>query len=331
MKLTFRHALACAAFLALGADPALAQAPKFSDNVIRIGVLSDLSGAYSAIGGMKAVDAVRMAADDFMKDNPGIKVEVLAGDHQNKADVAAAKARDWFDNQGVDMITDLVTTSVAFAVMEIAKQKNKIVIATGPASFDITGSKCTPVSVHYVYDTYALANGTGQAIVKQGGDSWFFVTVDYAFGHALEKDTSDAVKAAGGKVLGAVRAPLNTADFSSYLLQAQASGAKVIGLANAGNDFHNSIKTASDFGISAKGKQQMVGLLVFITDIHSMGLQAAQGLMFTTAWYWDLNEESRKFAKRVYDKTQRMPTQIEGGRHGRNERGHEENARAAHQ
>jgi branched-chain amino acid transport system substrate-binding protein len=313
MKLKTLAVLASSVLAPLVAQPAYADSPQLSDGVVKIGVLTDLSSVYSSVGGQSAVEAVKMAAEDFMKANPGIKVEVISADHQNKADIAATKAREWFDTQHVDMITDLASSGAAFAVIEVAKQKNKIVIATGPASSDITGAKCTPVTVHYVYDTYALGHATGDALVKQGADSWFFLAADYAFGQALVKDTSDAVKADGGNVVGTVRAPLNASDFSSFLLQAQSSGAKVIGLANAGGDFVNSVKSANEFGITKSGKQQLAGLLVFLSDIHALGLQTAQGLQFSTAFYWDLNDDTRKWSKRLFARTKKMPTQVEAG------------------
>jgi len=313
MKLKTLAVLASSVLATLVALPAYADAPRLSDGVVKIGVLTDLSSLYSSVGGQSAVEAVKMAAEDFMKANPGIKVEVISADHQNKADIAATKAREWFDTQHVDMITDLASSGAAFAIIEVAKQKNKIVIATGPASSEITGAKCSPVTVHYVYDTYALGHATGDALVKQGGDSWFFLAADYAFGQALVKDTSDAVKADGGNVVGTVRAPLNASDFSSFLLQAQSSGAKVIGLANAGGDFVNAVKSANEFGITKGGKQQLAGLLVFLSDIHALGLQTAQGLQFSTAFYWDLNDDTRQWSKRLFARTKKMPTQVEAG------------------
>ncbi|PQV49825.1 ABC transporter substrate-binding protein [Paraburkholderia sp. BL21I4N1] len=302
-----------AAAALLGPGHATAQPLRLSDGIVKIGVLTDLSGVYSAVGGQGAVEAVRMAADDFMKTNPGIKVDVIYADHQNKADIAASKAREWFDTQQVDMITDLASSGAGLAVVDVARQKNRIAIATGPSTSDLTGTKCTPVSVHYVYDTYALAHGAGDAMAKRGADSWYFIAADYAFGAALVKDTTEAIKADGGKVLGTVRAPLNTADFSSYMLQAQSSGAKVIGLANAGGDFVNAVKSANEFGIARSGKQQIAGLLVFLSDIHALGLQTAQGLQFATGFYWDRNDASRKWSKRFYDKMNVMPTQAQAG------------------
>lgn len=303
-------AVAAAIFSAsvLGAPPM-----SLSNGSVKIGVLTDMSGVYSAVGGKGAVDAVNMAAEDFMRVNPDIKVEVIYADHQNKPDIAAAKAREWIDTQGVDMIIDFASSGAGLAAIDVANQKNTIAIATGPSTSEITGARCTPVSVHYVYDTYALAHGAGDAMAKRGGDSWFFIAADYAFGEALVKDTSDAVRANGGSVVGTVRAPLNTADFSSYLLQAQASGAKVIGLANAGGDFVNAVKTANQFSITRSGKPRLAGLLVFLTDIHSLGLHTAQNLEFATAFYWDMNDETRKWSHRFYERNHTMPTQVQAG------------------
>src|SRR5690349_7099823 len=248
---------------------------------VKIGVLNDMSSLYADIGGKGSVAAAEMAAEDV---GPvlGQKVQVISADHQNKPDVGANIARQWYDQDGVDVITDVPTSSVALAVNEVSREKKKIALWSGPASSDLTGPKCNPYAASWVYDTYALAHVTGGAVVKQGGDSWYFITADYAFGHALERDTADVVKQAGGKVLGSVKAPLNTADFSSFLLQAQASKAKIIGLANAGGDTINSIKQAAEFGI-VQGGQKLAGLLIFITDINSLGLKTAQGLQLTTA------------------------------------------------
>ncbi len=287
--------LAVAAALASLAAPAHAQ---YSDNVVRIGVLNDMSSLYADIGGPGSVVAARMAVEDFQKQSKaGLKIEIVSADHQNKPDVGSTIARQWYDTQGVDAIADVPTSSVALAVSQITREKGKAFLATGPASSDLTGKACSPNTVHWLYDTWMLANGTGSAMVKTGGDTWFFLTADYAFGHALEKDTADVVKANGGKVLGAVRHPLNTQDFSSFLLQAQASKAKVIGLANAGGDTINSIKQAAEFGIT-RGGQNLAGLLVFVTDVHGLGLDKAQGLVLTETFYWDLNEQTRAWTKR---------------------------------
>ncbi|MDB5809933.1 MAG: transporter permease [Betaproteobacteria bacterium] len=287
---------------------------KLSDGVVKIGVLTDLSGLYSDLSGAGAVLAVKMAIEDFQAQEKGkaFPIELVSADHQNKGDVASNKAREWFERDQVDMITDLVTTSTALAVMPVAKEKNRITIVNGAASTPITSSKqCTDRNVHYTYDTYALANGTGKAVVKQGGDSWFFLTADYAFGQALEKDTTAVVQANGGKVLGSVRHPFPGTDFSSFLLKAQASGAKVIGLANAGTDTTNAIKQAAEFGITPK--QSLAGLLMFITDVHSLGLKATQGMYLTEGFYWDFNEETRAWSKRFFEKHKRMPTMAQAG------------------
>jgi len=286
--------MTAAVALALVAGGAQAQ---ISGNVIKIGVMNDMSGLYADIGGPGSVIAARMAVEDFGAAKKGMKVEVLAADHQNKPDVGSTLARQWYDVDGVDVIVDVPTSSVALAVSQVTRDKGKAMLNTGAASSDLTGKACSPNTIHWLYDTWMLANGTGNAVVKTGGDSWFFLTSDYAFGHALERDTAEVVKKAGGKVLGAVRHPLNTQDFSSFLLQAQASKAKVIGLANAGGDTINSIKQAAEFGI-VQGGQSLAGLLVFLTDVHGLGLKTAQGLVLTESWYWDLNDSSRAWAKR---------------------------------
>jgi branched-chain amino acid transport system substrate-binding protein len=264
---------------------------------VKVGVLTDMSSLYADATGPGSVAAARMAAADFMKDNPNVKVDVVSGDHQNKADVGSQIANQWYDVEKIDLIVDVPNSGVALAINEVTRQKNKVFIGSGPASSDLTGPKCSPNTVHWTYDTWMLANGTGKAIVKTGGDTWFFLTSDYAFGHALERDTAAVVEANGGKVLGKVRHPINTNDFSSFLLQAQASKAKVIGLANAGGDTINSIKQAAEFGI-VKGGQNLAGLLVFASDINALGLPTAQGLIFTETWYWDLNDANRAWTKR---------------------------------
>ncbi|HZP87292.1 MAG TPA: ABC transporter substrate-binding protein [Burkholderiales bacterium] len=306
MKKTY---LAAAALL-LASGAALAQS-KISGDVVKIGVLTDMSGLYSDIGGQGSVVAAQLAVEDFGGKVKGKKIEVVAADHQNKADVASSKVREWIDREGVDMVTDALNSAVALATAKVIAEKKKVLIDTGAASTRLTNEECTPYTIHHTYDTYALANGTGKAVVKQGGDTWFFLTADYAFGHSLEKDTSDVVKAAGGKVLGSVRHPLNASDFSSFLLQAQASKAKIIGLANAGGDTINSIKAANEFGLTKH--QTLAGLLVFITDVHSLGLQATQGMYVTEGWYWDLNDDTRKWAKRFYEKTKKMPSSNHAG------------------
>ncbi|HVZ50627.1 MAG TPA: ABC transporter substrate-binding protein [Pseudolabrys sp.] len=264
---------------------------------VKVGVLTDMSSLYADATGQGSVTAAKMAAADFMKDHPNVKVDVVSGDHQNKPDVGSALANQWFDADHVDLIVDVPNSGVALAISQIASQKNKVFIGSGPASSDLTGAKCNANTVHWTYDTWMLANGTGKAIVKTGGDTWFFLTSDYAFGHALERDTSAVVKANGGKVLGAVRHPLNTSDFSSFLLQAQASKAKIIGLANAGGDTINAIKQGAEFGI-VKGGQKFAGLLVFASDVNALGLKTAEGLTLTETWYWDMNDANRAWTKR---------------------------------
>ena len=279
---------------ALGAGAAQAQ---LSDGIIKIGVLSDMSSLYADLDGAGSVTAAQMAVEDFGAAAKGMKVEIISADHLNKPDVASNVARQWFDVDKVDMITGTTNSGVALAVNQVTKDKGKVFIVSGAASSDLTGKACTPNTIHWTYDTWMLANGTGNAIVKTGGDSWFFITADYAFGHALERDTEAVVLKSVGKVLGKVRAPLNNQDFSSFLLQAQASKAKILGLANAGGDTTNSIKQAAEFGI-VKGGQNLAGLLVFLTDIHALGLPTAQGLVVTNTFYWDTNDQTRAFAKR---------------------------------
>jgi branched-chain amino acid transport system substrate-binding protein len=280
---------------------------------VKLGVLNDRSGVYSDLTGEGSVIAARMAAEDFKAAEKGIKVDVVAADHQNKPDIGASIARQWYDQEGVDVILDVPTSSVALAVNGIAREKNKILINSGGGTSDLTGSQCSPNTVHWTYDTWALANGTGGAMVKRGGDTWFFVTADYAFGHALERDTAALVTKAGGKVVGTVRHPFPGQDFASFLLQAQSSGAKVIGLANAGGDFTNTMKQAAEFGI-VQGGQSLAGLLVFITDVHSLGLQVAQGLVMTEAFYWDQNDQTRAWSKRFAERNGgKMPTMVHAG------------------
>jgi len=284
-----------------------------ASKVIRIGVLTDMSGLYADLAGPGSVEAAKMAVEDFGGKMGDIPIEVLSADHQNKPDIGSNLARQWMDVDGVDVVVDVPTSSVALAVSELAKQKDKVFLASGPGSTDLTGKACSPNTIHWAYDTYALANGTGKAVVQSGGDTWFFLTADYAFGQALERDTSAVVTASGGKVLGSVKHPLNASDFSSFLLQAQSSKAKIIGLANAGGDTINAIKAAREFGI-AKGGQKLAGLLVFITDIHALGLETAQGLNLTTAYYWDRDISTRAFAKRFGGRNRdRMPTMVQGG------------------
>jgi branched-chain amino acid transport system substrate-binding protein len=289
-----------------GAPAAIGQG-KVSGDVVKIGVLTDMTGVYADLGGQGSVVAAQMAIEDFGGKVLGKPIELVSADHQNKADIAATKAREWFDRDGVDMITDLLNSGAALAATGVGKEKNRVVMVTGAASMALTNASCAPTTVHYAYDTYALANIAGKQIVKQGGDTWFFLTADYAFGASLEKETTDVILANGGKVLGSVKHPLGTTDFSSYLLQAQASKAKIIGLANAGGDTINTIKSASEFGIT-KGGQSLAALLIFISDIHALGLEATQGLLVTEGWYWDLNAETRKFAARFLAKRKTEPT-----------------------
>jgi branched-chain amino acid transport system substrate-binding protein len=305
-----RMAIVLATVLALGPVAALAQV---SDGVIKIGVLNDQSSLYADLAGQGSVVAARMAVEDFGADKKGLKVEIVSADHQNKADVGSAIARQWYDVDKVDVIVDVPNSGVALAVNQITRDKGKALLVSGAATADLTGKACSPNTIHWTYDTWALANGTGNAIVKTGGDTWFFITADYAFGHALERDVEAVVIKNGGKVLGKVRHPLNTADFSSFLLQAQASKAKIVGLANAGGDTTNSIKQAAEFGI-VKGGQSLAGLLVFITDVHGLGLPTAQGLIFTETFYWDLNDKTRAFAKRFAERDKGIhPTMIHAG------------------
>src|SRR5476649_1657818 len=282
---------------------------------VKIGVLSDMSSLYSDIGGAGSVAAAKLAISDFTKANPNVKVELISGDHQNKPDIGSQLANQWYDVDKVDLIIDTPNSGVALAVSQVASNKNKLFIVSGAAASDLTGPKCNANTIHWTYDTWMLANGTGKALVKTGGDTWFFLTADYAFGQALERDTMAAVEANGGKVLGKVRHPLNTNDFSSFLLQAQASKAKIIGLANAGGDTINSIKQASEFGI-VKGGQSLAGLLVFASDVNALGLQTAQGLTLTETWYWDMNDTNRAWTKRWQAErgaANKFPTMIHAG------------------
>lgn len=280
---------------------------------VKIGVLNDQSSLYADLSGQGSVWAAKKAVEDFNATNKDVQVEVIFADHQNKADVGTSVARQWYDVEGVDMIVDTPNSGVALAVNQVTKEKNKVFINSGAATSDLTGKACSPNTVHWTYDTWALANGTGKAIVKTGGDTWFFLTADYAFGHALERDTEAVVLANGGKVVGKVRVPLNNADFSSFLLQAQGSKAKIIGLANAGGDTINSIKQAAEYGI-VEGGQKLAGLLIFLTDVHSLGLKAAQGLNLTSAWYWDMTDANRAFAKEFAAGTGgKYPTMVQAG------------------
>lgn len=305
----FKRSMIVAACMALTAGAAQAE---FSGGVVKIGVLTDLSGTYSDLSGQGSVVAAQMAVEDFGAAKKGIKVEIISADHQNKGDIASSVARQWYDRDGVDAVVDLVTSSTALAVNQVAKEKNKVALVSGAASSDLTGKACTPNTIHWTYDTWMLANGTGSAIVKTGGKTWFFITADYAFGHALERDTAAAVEKAGGKVSGAVRHPFPNSDFSSFLLQAQASKAQIIGLANAGADTTNAIRQGAEFGIT-RGGQNFAGLLVFITDVHALGLNTAQGLIVTETFYWDQNDQTRAWSKKFFDKQKRMPTMVQAG------------------
>jgi branched-chain amino acid transport system substrate-binding protein len=270
---------------------------QYTNGLVKIGVLTDMSSVYSDIGGPGSVAAAKLAVEDFEPAAHGMKVEIVSADHQNKPDIGANIARKWFDVDGVDMITDVPNSGVALAVNEVSREKNKVFLVANAATSDLTGAKCSPNTIHWTYDTWMLGNATGKAVVKTGGDTWFFLTADYAFGQALERDTTNVVVSNGGKVLGSVRHPLNTSDFSSFLLQAQSSKAKIIGLANAGGDTVNAIKQGAEFGITAGG-QHFAGLLVFITDIHALGLTTAQGLILSGIWYWDMTESNRAFTRR---------------------------------
>ena len=310
MNIIKRTLLSLAVAAALGAGAAQAQ---ISDNVIKIGVLSDMSSLYTDLAGAGSVIAAKMAVEDSGIEKRGVKVEIVSADHQNKPDVGSNIARQWYDVDKVDVIVDVPNSGVALAVNQITRDKGKAFLVSGAASSDLTGKACSPNTVHWAYDTWMLANGTGSSIVKTGGDSWFFLTADYAFGLALERDTEAVVLKNGGKVLGKVRHPLNTQDFSSFLLQAQASKAKIIGLANAGGDTTNSIKQAAEFGI-VKGGQNLAGLLVFLTDIHALGLPTAQGLIITNTFYWDMNDQTRAFAKRFAERDKGIhPTMVHAG------------------
>ncbi|MES1924473.1 ABC transporter substrate-binding protein [Salinisphaera sp. T31B1] len=287
-------------------------ADQASNDSVKIGVLTDMSGVYKAIEGPGAVIAAQMAADDFGGQVLGAPIEIVSADHQNKADVASSIARKWIDQNHVDMLVGMDNSAVGLAVQGLASEKNTITINTGAGSSELTESQCSKYGIHYVYDTYALPVGTATAIVKNGGKKWFFITADYAFGHSLRDNTSRVVKELGGEVLGSIEAPLSSTDFSSYLLQASGSGADVIGLANAGGDTVNSIKQANAFGIVERG-QKLAGMLVFLTDVKALGLDTAKGLEFTTAFYWDRNDESRKWSQRFFDKHGAMPTMVQAG------------------
>jgi branched-chain amino acid transport system substrate-binding protein len=306
-KLTAACGVALAAMFAVAA-PAQAQV---SGDVIKIGFITDMASLYADIDGPGGVEAIKMAIADMGGEINGKKIELLVADHQNKADVGAVKAREWFDTQGMDMLIGGTSSGVNLAMAKVAAEKHKPFLAVGPGSSALTNEQCSPYTVHYAYDTVALAKGTGGAVVKAGGKSWFFLTADYAFGHALEADTSKVVKAAGGTVVGAVRVPLNASDFSSFLLQAQASKAQILGLANAGGDTINAIKAANEFGITKTMK--LAGLLMFINDVHSLGLKTTQGMYMTDSWYWNRDAETRAWSRKFFEKMKRMPSSIQAG------------------
>jgi len=284
---------------------------KLSGDVLRIGVLTDISGVYADISGKGAVEAVKMAVEDFGGKMFGKSIDVVFADHQNKADVGAAKAREWYDSGNVDMINDLANSGVALAVAGVAKEKKRHAIVNNASNVGVTNAQCSPYTVHYTYDAYALANGTGRTIVESGGDTWFFLTVDFAFGIGLEQQVGDVVRSSKGRVVGAARHPLGTTDFSSYVLQAQASKAKIIGLASTGNDTINAIKAANEFGVTKN--QKLAALLLWINDVHALGLPTAQGLQLTNAWYWDMNDETRAFARRYMQRVGQMPNMAHAG------------------
>ncbi|WP_417594384.1 ABC transporter substrate-binding protein [Oceanospirillum sp.] len=303
--------LMCSAIVSAMAASTAAHAD-ISDNEVRIGYLADMSGTYSALAGPGGLEAAKMAIEDFGGKVNGKKITIVSADDQNKPDIGANKVRQWIDVNNVDMVAGMVSSAVTIAVNKVVESKDKVSLVSGSASSSITNQFCTPNSVHYVYDTYALAHGTGEAVVKEGGDSWFFLTADYAFGHAMEADVTEVVKESGGKIVGGVRHPLATNDFSSFILQAQASGAKIVGLANAGADTTNSLKTAKEFGMVQAG-QKIAGLLIFLNDVHSLGLETTQGLQLTTGYYWDRTAETRAWSKRYFDRTGKMPTMVQAG------------------
>jgi branched-chain amino acid transport system substrate-binding protein len=309
MQKMLKKLLVGTAAIAFTAGAANAQ---ISGDVVKIGVLTDKSSLYADVAGEGSVVAAQLAVEEFGGKVAGKPIQIISADHQNKADISSNIARQWFDTEGVDAIADLVTSSTALAVQEVARDKAKVTLISGAATSRLTGDACSPTGFHWAYDTYALAVGTGRAVVRNGGKSWFFITADYAFGHSLEADVTREVKALGGEVKGSVRHPLNSSDFSSYLLQAQGSGAQVIGLANAGTDTTNSIKQAAEFGITQAG-QSLAGLLLFISDVDALGLQIAQGLVLTTGFYWDLDDETRAWSAKYEKKTGRKPTMVQAG------------------
>ena len=309
IKKTLASSIAIAAAAALAATTAQAE---ISDGELRIGYLADMSGTYRDLAGPGGLEALRMAVEDFGGSVNGAPIQVFSADDRNSADVGANTVREWVDTRNVDMVAGMVASSVTIAVTNVLKENDKLGIVSGSAASSITNEHCSPNHIHWVYDTYPLANGTAKAIVDQGGDTWFMLTADYAFGHALEGDVTRVVEESGGEVVGGVRHPFPTDDFSSYILQAQGSGAKIIGLANAGADTVNAISTASQFGVVEAG-QQLAGLLVFLNDVHAMGLETTQGLLLTTGWYWDMDDESREWSERYYERMNRMPTMVQAG------------------
>ncbi len=311
MKKNLKHWAAATVVVAAGVGVAHGQDGKLSNDVLRIGVLTDISGVYADISGKGAVEAVKMAVEDFGGKMFGKPIDVVFADHQNKADVGAAKAREWYDSGNVDMINDLANSGVALAVAGVAKEKKRHAIVNNASNVGVTNAQCSPYTVHYAYDAYSLANGTGRSVVEGGGDTWFFLTVDFAFGIGLEQQVGDVVRANKGRVVGAARHPLGTTDFSSYVLQAQASKAKIIGLASTGNDTINAIKAANEFGVTKN--QKLAALLLWINDVHALGLPTAQGLQLTNAWYWDMNDESRAFARRYMQRVGQMPNMAHAG------------------
>ncbi|MCX5542134.1 ABC transporter substrate-binding protein [Paraburkholderia sp. CNPSo 3076] len=310
-----KHAVTAAIsmFALVASSCAFAQDPKISDGVVKIGILTDMSGNYSEFAGPGAVAAIKMAVADFGGKVLGKPIEVVVADHQNKTDIAATKAREWFDTQNVDVIADLTNSSVALAVSHIAKEKNRIAIVAGAMTERLTNEECSPNTVQYVADSYAFANGTGKSMVDRGGKTWFILAADYAFGTLMLDRLTTTVTQNGGKVLGSVKHPLGASDFSSFMLQGQASGATVIGLANAGVDTVNAMKTAQEFGITKDGKQSIVGLATMITDVNGMGLSVAQGMLLTDPFYWDMNDETRSFSKRYFEKMKKMPNSVQAG------------------
>lgn len=300
--------------LLLGCTLALSMLPTQAAEALtpRIGVLTDMSGTYADISGKGSVVAAQMAVEDFAAQHPEVKADVVSADHQNKTDVGLSIARSWIDNDHVDVIAELTTSSVALATQRLVTEKNKLMLITGAGSSDMTGKGCTPNSISWVYDTYAMANGTGRAVVREGGKTWFMITVDYAFGEALERDAVKSVVAEGGTIVGSARHPLSSPDLSSQIFSAISSKAQIVGLAHAGGDLITTIKQAKDFGLT-KGSQNLAALLIYISDVHAIGLEAAQGLYLTTAFYWDRNEKSREWSKRYFERTQKMPTMAQAG------------------